>query len=196
MSELDENKKYILDPLSTIIKLAILSKKNIGTKICVYNNILHIQEIGIFQPLVRFIYSNNKIDIQYLYNPIHLACKHFLHINKDIKKIFISAQNGIKKLIQTYKEHLIIVHTLFLYYNIIENHLNENFNDKLFIVDSLSEYYSDNFVEKINLLWSCDKIKIILEMIQFINNESELDNSIRCLEEFMIIIDDNIKKLI
>ena len=187
MSE-EEDKKYLLDPFSVIIKLAILSKKEVGTKISVYNNVLYIQEVGIFQPLVRYIFSNNKVDIQYLYNPIHLACKHFLDVNKDIKKIFISAQNGIKKLIQTYKEHLIIVHTLFYYYNIIENYLSGKFNDKLFIVDIFSEYYSEAWLQKMNAIWTTEKIKIILDMIQFINNDNEI-NSIRCLEEFMSIID-------
>ena len=53
--------KYILDPLSVIIKLAILSKKRIGTKISVYNNIVYIQEIGVFQALVRYVFKNNKV---------------------------------------------------------------------------------------------------------------------------------------
>ena len=44
----NNNKKYILDPLSVIIKLVILSKKDIGTKISVSNNVIYIQEVGIF----------------------------------------------------------------------------------------------------------------------------------------------------
>ena len=78
--------KYILDPLSTIIKLCILSKKSIGCKISVYNNTVIIQEAGIFQPLVRYWYNNNKIDIQYLYNPIELACNYFLNEKMNNEK--------------------------------------------------------------------------------------------------------------
>ena len=51
---------FILDPLSTIIKLAIISFKPIGTKISICNNLIGIQEPGLFQPIVRFVFKNNK----------------------------------------------------------------------------------------------------------------------------------------
>ena len=65
--------KYILDPLSVIIKLAVLAKKPVGSKITIDSNIVYIQEIGIFQGFVRFVYKINKDQIQYLYIPIELA---------------------------------------------------------------------------------------------------------------------------
>ena len=49
--------KYILDPLSTIIKLSILSKKDLGCKISVANNIIILQETGMFQSFVRYIFT-------------------------------------------------------------------------------------------------------------------------------------------
>ena len=192
-------KKNILDPLSVIIKLAILSKKQVGSKISVYNNILYIQEVGIFQSFVRVMFKNNKVDIQYLYNPIQCACKFFLNKdyiskNPNIKKIFINAQSGLKSLIETYKEHTIIIHTLYFYYNIIENHLSDNYNEKLFIEDSFTIYYKEDLLKELNSQWTNEKIKIVLEMIEFINGEKESNKSIKCLEEFMIIIDNNINK--
>ena len=72
------NKLFILDPLSVIIKLVIISHKPIGTKINIYNNLIGIQEPGIFQPFVRYILNNNKDDLHYLYNPIEYACRSFL----------------------------------------------------------------------------------------------------------------------
>ena len=73
MDNLPDNKKvdlqlYILDPLSVIIKLAILSKKVVGTKICITTNIIYLQDPGPFQAFCRFIFSSNKTDLQYLYN--------------------------------------------------------------------------------------------------------------------------------
>ena len=55
-------KQYILDPLSVIIKLAIISHKPVGTKISICNNLVGIQENGIFQPIVRFMLQNTKED--------------------------------------------------------------------------------------------------------------------------------------
>lgn len=193
------NAKYILDPLSIIIKLAILSKKQIGTKISVYNNVLFIQEVGIFQSLVRYVFKSNKIDIQYLYNPIEIACNYFLseqfvRITPNIKNLFIDAQKGIKSLIETYKTFTIITHTLYMYYNIISNYLGDRYNKNLFIKDTISELYNKELINKLNSIWNADRIKIVLNMIEYINKGDE--NSIKCLEEFMIIIDDEVKKIL
>ena len=38
-------KTYLLDPLSVIVKLAILSNKPIGTKLLIQNNVIYFQEI-------------------------------------------------------------------------------------------------------------------------------------------------------
>ena len=100
--------QVILDPLSVIIKLAIISNKPIGTKLRINNNIILLQEPGPFQALCRYFFKNNKTDIQYLYNPIEIACKKYLtktviQENPKIKDLFSCAQNGILKLIDTYK---------------------------------------------------------------------------------------------
>ena len=192
------NNKYILDPLSVIIKLSILSKKKIGCKICVYNNIIYIQEIGVFQSLVRYIFKNNKVDIQYLYNPIQLACLKYLNKNyilqtPDIKNIFINAQKGIKNLIETYNNFTIITHTLYLYYNIISNYLDSINNENLFIKDNMTNTYSSEVVDKLNSSWTVDRIKIVLNLTDFINNDKESEKSVKCLEEFMVIIDKDIE---
>lgn len=189
--------KYILDPLSVIIKLAILSKKRDGCKISVSNNIVYIQEAGIFQSFVRYLFKNNKVDIQYLYNPIELACTKFL--NKDylknnikIKKLFINAQRGLETLMETYKNFTIITHTLYMYYNIIANHLGEIYNPKLFIKDNISSIYNDELVKNLHSIWSEERIKVVLNMIEFIDQDKGSEHSVRCLDEFMIIIDQEI----
>ena len=83
-------KTLILDPLSVIIKLAILSNKPVGTKLLIQNNVIYFQEPGPFQALCRVIYKSNKTDLQYMYNPINIACTHFL------SKAFIDKTPRIK----------------------------------------------------------------------------------------------------
>ena len=304
--------KYILDPLSVIIKLAILAKKPIGCKIAINNNIIYIQEVGVFQSLVRYLYNNNKNDIQYLYNPIELACKNYLSkecikIYPNIKNLFIDAIKGLEKLKETYSHNMIITHTLYLYCSIINNYLGEIFNNNLFIVDDITDKYNLNIrnicfntwmnttqseksikklksndnlsinsntnsnksnkkqslsqyedddntsvksskkhdkIDKIDKIEKdrdaqqpltssrvdkvekdkdkdrdalhsltssreeillkqsdtiqvmCERIKIILNMIDFIDKDTEYDKSVKCLEEFMTIIDQEIKNKI
>ena len=69
-------KNYLLDPLSVIIKLALLGYKPAGTKVNISNNIIQLQEVGIFQAIVRMVQKNNRNDLQYLYNPLDIACSY------------------------------------------------------------------------------------------------------------------------
>ena len=54
-------KSYILDPLSVIIKLAILNNKPIGTKLLIQNNVIYFQEPGPFQSICRMLYNTIKL---------------------------------------------------------------------------------------------------------------------------------------
>jgi hypothetical protein len=177
--------EYILDPLSVIIKLAILSKKPIGTKISMHNHAIYIQEVGIFQPLVRYVFKNNRFDIQYLYNPIEIACNKFIH-NDKMKSIFIKAKAGLDNLTKTYKDNSIIAHTLLMYKNIISNHTNTKYDDKLFENDTMTEAYTNEVIEKCNSIWTPNKIKMILDGF---DNE----DNIEYLEKMMILIDNEIR---
>ena len=179
---------FLLDPLSVIIKLAILSNKPVGTKICILNNLVHIQEVGPFQSFVRYWLKNNKSDLHYLYNPIEIACDNFLSVDiideyPTIPDLFTSALKGIDKLKETYKEHSMVILCLNYYANIISNHLGDNFNGDLFKEDNISELYTDDLIEKLNNRWTNEKLIVVLELNNY------LSNNINCIETFMKNID-------
>jgi hypothetical protein len=186
-------KMYILDPLSVIVKLAILSNKPVGTKLLIQNNVIYFQEPGPFQALCRIIYQSNKTDLQFMYNPINIACLNFLSktfIDKTprIKNLFICAQNGIKKLIETYKGCSIIMLTLNYYYAILTNHINQIYNENMFVKDSLTLYYNQEICEKLNKQWTDEKIKVILDIITFLLKHDNPSN-VKSLETIMDSID-------
>ena len=93
-------KTFVLDPLSVIIKLAIIGNKPVGTKILISKNIMYFQEPGPFQALCRVFFKTNKTDLQYMYNPIEHACKQFL------SKEFVKNTPRIKNLF-TFDEALL-----------------------------------------------------------------------------------------
>ena len=194
---LDVKFRYILDPLSVIIKLAILSYKEPKTKISIYNNTLYIQEFGVFQSIVRYYFKDTKNDLHYLYNPIELACAYFLtkpfinNNNCEIKNLFQTAQKGLENLILIYKETQIIVHTLFMYYNLISNYLGENYNKSLFMKDEITALYNDTIVKSLNSKWTNDKIKMLLNMFEFVDKDENNKSSVKCLDEFMVHIDND-----
>lgn len=188
-------KTLILDPLSVIIKLAILSNKPVGTKLLIQNNVIYFQEPGLFQALCRVIYKSNKTDLQYMYNPINIACTHFLSkafIDKTprIKNLFICAQNGIKKLIDTYKLCSIINITLNYYSVLLSNHISQTYNDTMFIKDNFTNYYTTNVIETLNKQWTDEKIKVILDLITFLMKHDD-PNNVKSLETIMTGIDNN-----
>jgi hypothetical protein len=202
----DDNSKinvklFILDPLSVIVKLAILSNKPIGTKLLIYNNIIYFQEPGLFQSFCRTIYKSNKTDLQYMYNPINIACLHFLSkefISKTprIKNLFICAQNGLKKLIETYKNCSILNLTLNYYQAILTNHIEQQYNENMFNKDNFACYYTKEIITVLNQQWIDDKIKVVLDIISFLLKYNDNTNNVKSLETIMESIDMNTKTLI
>ena len=193
-------KLFLLDPLSVIIKLAILGNKPIGTKILIQNNVIYFQEPGIFQSITRMFYNSNKTDLQYMYNPIHIACstflsKEFIQKTPRLKSLFVFAQNGLKNLIETYKNCSIISLCLNYYYAIITNHVEQKYNDSIFYKDSITSYYTKELIDTLNEQWTQDKIKVILDLIAFLTHDTTASNNVKSLETIMDNNDLNSQKL-
>lgn len=202
MDTLPDNKTdnlhlFILDPLSVIIKLAIVSNKPIGTKLNIHNNVIYTQEPGPFQAVCRYIFKNNKTDIQYLYNPIELACQQYLsktaiQQNPKIKDLFKCAQNGLLKLIDTYKSSSVMRICLNYYLSLIANHLEEKNNTELFRKDSMTTFYTTDVLSKMNKIWTQEKIKIILNLTTYLSSNENAETDVKSLETIMDGIDKQI----
>ena len=192
-------KQFILDPLSVIIKLAIISHKPVGTKISICNNLVGIQENGIFQPIVRFMLQNTKEDLHFLYNPIELACKHFLSDTftakmPNIKHLFECALYGLSKLDQTYKSSPTIVLCLHYYSNLILNHLNKPHNSKLFKPDTMSLLYTGLLVTKLTSKWTNVKLQMVLDLNEYLISNDNSEDNLNGLEMFMKDFDNKIQQ--
>ncbi len=186
----DNVKSYILDPLSVIIKLAIISNKPVGTKIMIQNNVIFFQEPGIFQSFCRYVLNTNKSDLQYMYNPIYAACQHFLKkeyidSTQRIKSLFKCAQLGIERLKETYKDYSTVCLTLNYYYVIINNFVEQIYNENIFCKDNMTILYNNEVIDKLNSQWTKEKIKIILDLISFLTNDKMAANNVKSLENIM-----------
>ena len=188
---------FILDPLSVIIKLAILSNKPIGTKICIDKNIIFLQEPGPFQAFCRILFKSNKTDLQYLYNPIEIACKTYLtKQNTKMKDLFKCAQNGILKLIETYKHCSIMRLCLNYYFTLISNYLEEKYNETLFRKDNMTPFYTTEITEKMTKIWSQDKIKIVLNLTTYLTSNENAETDVKSLETIMNGIDKQVQQVL
>ena len=195
------NKMFIVDPLSVIIKLAILGYKKIGTKICINNNVVGIQEPGMFQSIIRFIFNNNKQDLHYLYNPIEFACKSFLtENNKNIKpgiiKLFEGALYGLTKLKETYNNSPISILALDYYYVLITNYLYKPYNNKLFKPNDMTSCYTEEFIDVVNKIWTDVKLQAVTDLNGYLLSKDNSPNNSNCLEIFMRDVDVQMYKTI
>ena len=194
-------KTFVLDPLSVIIKLAVIGNKPVGTKILISNNVIYLQEPGPFQALCRVFFKTNKTDLQYMYNPIELACKQFL--SKDfvkttprIKNLFLCAQNGIKRLIETYKINSIICLTLNYFNVIITNHVEQTYNETIFNKDGMSSLYTKELLDQVFTYWTQEKIKVVLDLISFLTNDKSASSNVKSLENIMETNDIELSKIL
>jgi hypothetical protein len=195
------NKPPILDPLSVIIKLAILSNKPVGAKLFIKENVVHIQEPGIFQGVSRYLFHTTKEDLQYLYNPIYLACKQYL--NKDARKrnpkmvdLFICAQRGIIQLSETYKHNALIRLCLNYYYVLMDNYVKEMYWSVLFREDEMTKSYTEQVLFQLNELWTTEKIKIVLDMICFLNDDVMANENVKSLDIFIQNVDKHTSRIL
>lgn len=193
-------RNYLLDPLSVIVKLAILASKPVGTKVCIHNNVMSFQDPGMFQGICRTLYNLNKTDLHFMYNPVHLACLHFLSasavkLRPRMRNLFTFAQKGLERLMDTYRHNSTIRHSLNYYHAIIANFVDAKYNPSLFRKDGMSVLYGDELVASLNGQWTDKWIKAVLDMNVFLSDDSVSSENIRVLESLMMTIDNQTKKL-
>ena len=113
----------VLEPLTTIITLAIISFKSVGTKIAVHSNKILVQSPNLVQGVVRWSFGNNREEIHYLLKPILRVVQIYdPDENENIKSLFEYAILGLKVLKDSYNNSSsTLCHTLDLYISIIDN---------------------------------------------------------------------------
>jgi hypothetical protein len=129
-----------------------------------------------------------------MYNPIELACQHYLskssiQQNPKLKDLFKCAQNGILKLIETYKQCSIMRLCLNYYYSLISNHLDETCIENLFRKDNMTPLYTTELVSSLHKIWTQDRIKIILNLTTYLNSTTNADTDVKSMETIMDNID-------
>jgi hypothetical protein len=132
-----DNIDMILEPLQSMIQIALLSVSPIGTKLTIQNNILYLQNPGFTQPISRWYNSDKKDNLYFLfsiikrftlwYNPtVNLKSP----INIDVYQLILRmALKGFDNLIKTYNssENATIIQVILMYRAILE--FGDNFSD-------------------------------------------------------------------
>jgi hypothetical protein len=199
-------KTQIIDPLSTIIRLVINGFKPIGTKICVYENRISLQEPSYIQGSLRTVNGDSKEDLHFLLEPIKNACGRLIQVSEPNKKqklkyLFKKAKIGLINLKNTYETYPLISRCVELYINYLDIYFeeknidelekNENITNSIVIEKEIYNKIYDNF----DRLWTENRLNIVYSLLQEIdklNNKGktkEINDMIQILDDFVIIIE-------
>lgn len=180
-----EKSTMIIEPLQTIIQLAILSNLKMGTKMSIDNNILKLQPPKWHQGVLRWYNQDSQEDLYYLYHAIRRYYKWYKSQTDEVFGFFLKkAIKGIENLISTYSysNNHTITQTLALYKNLLEME-----NAELFKTNQDDGVSIDGVFEKIKELYSQEILQIIYNTLVIMDNETD-DKSIKYYAEGLQII--------
>ena len=180
-TNINTSKNLILEPFCTLIKLILLSYKDKGTKISIYNNSIQYQEPSYIQGILRIWSGDCREDLHNLYNPIIKALE-YCDLNND-KHIYLLNKciEGLNNLIQNYDNNSIITHTLNHYINIIKKYINNNELD-----DSLKK--NTPIIEGLKTFWDEKELRLIYNMLVHIDENKNKNEKIVYLKNIEDII--------
>jgi len=154
----------ILEPLQSMIQLALLSICPVGTKLRIKENILYLHTPNITQQFIRWYNADKKDDLYFLYAVIKRFIKWYNPAlnNKSIMSeelyqlIITMSIEGLGNLFKTYtsSDSNTVIHVIQMYKNLLEYN-----NDKIMIED----YIVDGEKNKINIDEVFEKIIVIYE---------------------------------
>tara|TARA_Y100001970_G_scaffold285403_1_gene405000 strand:- start:1762 stop:2481 length:720 start_codon:yes stop_codon:yes gene_type:complete len=210
-----QEKNMVLDPLTCIIRLAILSFKPIGTKISINNNRITYCEPSIFQGTLRLAFGDNREDLHNIYNPIKKATLWFKNTDNNINNLFNYAIKGIKLLRDSYSKNSTIYHTLKLYQDLIKINLKNKQNTKQCLTadETEDESNAEDKAKKIELnkiylklknLWNQRELSIVNNLIIELknkidnknDNQEEIDAIFHALELILKVKESLVSKII
>ena len=178
----------ILEPMSVVLTLVLISFKSEGTKISIINNHIYIQEPNIMQPINRWYYGHNREEIHYLFKPIFRSLETFKpYENENLQVIFKKAVAGLNILKKSYNnESSTICYTLDLYIKLIDNNLHDGtiMNVNYFSNNpELSVSTQNKFKDLFKSVWEDSEISLVVDIISV--NEKSTINFIKTIENIL-----------
>jgi hypothetical protein len=152
----EKENNIIVDPLSCLIKLSLLSFQNDGTKISIDKNALNFNEPNILQGTLRYYYGYGREDLHNLYNPIQKSLDwYWIKDNEEINFLFTLATNGLKRLKKSYSPNCTIHHTLDYYISLLQKKTKTKNNDE--------QNKIHTFLKQ---LWTQRELIIVIELLK------------------------------
>lgn len=196
-----DNINMVLEPLQSMIQLALLSVLPIGTKIAIHENILYLQNPSILQPINRWYHFDRKDDLYYLFQVIKRFIKWYnpktniSPITQDLYQLIITmALNGLDNLIKTYQSNdsTAIIQVISMYKAILAS--NDTFDGDKQILSTEGINIDEIFINIIKI-YNKNLINIIYNTLLIIKSEEKLEYINNYIDGLNLIMDKNNKTI-
>ena len=188
----------ILEPLQSMLQLALLSICPVGTKLRIKENILYLQMPNIAQPIVRWYNADKKDDLYFLYAVI----KRFITwynptlnnkslMSLELYQLIITMSiEGLNNLFKTYtaSDSNTVIHVIQMYKNLLEYN-----NDKIMIEDYIvdgdkNKINIDEVFEKIITIYDENILSVIFFSLLQAQAETEYNNKNNVIDGLNMIL--------
>ena len=188
----------ILEPLQSMLQLALLSICPVGTKLRIKENILYLQMPNIAQPIVRWYNADKKDDLYFLYAVI----KRFITwynptlnnksmMSMELYQLIITMSiEGLNNLFKTYtaSDSNTVIHVIQMYKNLLEYN-----NDKIMIEDYIvdgdkNKINIDEVFEKIITIYDENILSVMFFSLLQAQTETEYNNKNNVIDGLNMIL--------
>jgi hypothetical protein len=175
----------ILEPLQSMIQLALLSTCSIGTKLHIQENILYLQTPNLIQPVTRWYHSDKKDDLYFLYSVIKRFIKWYHPSNNKKSPLSLElyqlistmGMDGLTVLFKTYSscQSASVIQVIQMYKNLLEFNNDKILMDE-YLVNEDSKINIDEVFERIIVIYDKTILQMIYHTLVMIRQEEIPDN--------------------
>lgn len=146
-------KNLILEPLSTVLKLALLKYKDKGTKISISDNSITYNSPSTMQGFLRNWRGDNREDLHNICSPLMQALRWYPKDEPLYAFMYDLCIQGLQTLKEVYEENSTIHHTIQHYIGLL--------ND-----DSETDESKNPIIEELHDIWSESEIKVAYDLLR------------------------------
>ena len=188
----------ILEPLQSMLQLALLSICPVGTKLRIKENILYLQMPNIAQPIVRWYNADKKDDLYFLYAVI----KRFITwynptlnntslMSMELYQLIITMSiEGLNNLFKTYtaSDSNTVIHVIQMYKNLLDYDNERVMADEIVMDTEKNKINIDEVFENIITIYEPIFLEMLHNMLKILRAEEDETNRVYMMEGLNLIL--------
>jgi len=188
----------ILEPLQSMIQLALLSICPVGTKLRIQENILYLQSPTIIQPFSRWYHSDKKDDLYFLYAVIKRFIKWYHPTNNKMSPVSMELYQliitmsieGLNNLFKTYStsDTNTVIHVIQMYKNLLEYNNDKILLDEFILDADKNKINIDEVFEKIIDIYEKPLLSVIFDILTLLHFEKDISTQNNIMDGLNLIL--------